>query len=184
MKVVKTDFNGLFVIQSNVFTDQRGAFIKTFHKKFFEDNGLESDFRESFFSISKKNVIRGMHFQLPPDDHVKLVYCAKGKILDVVVDLRKNSPTYGKFFSIDLTENNGKIIYIPKGFAHGFKSLTDNSVVVYMTTKEYSPENDTGIRWDSFGFDWKIDNPIISERDKSFLPLEKFESPFLYGEIK
>lgn len=183
MKVIKTNFNGLFVIQSNVFTDQRGAFIKTFHKKFFEDNRLESDFRESFFSISKKNVIRGMHFQLPPDDHVKLVYCAKGEILDVVVDIRKNSPTYGKFFSIYLTENNGRIIYIPKGFAHGFKSLTDNSVVVYMTTKEYSPENDTGIRWDSFGFDWKVENPIMSQRDKSFLPLEEFNSPFIYEEI-
>ncbi len=183
MKIIKTNLNGLFVIQSNVFADQRGVFIKTFHKKFFEDNGLESDFRESFFSISKKNVIRGMHFQLPPDDHVKLVYCAKGEILDVVVDIRKNSPTYGKFFSIDLTESNGKIMYIPKGFAHGFKSLTDNSVVVYMTTKEYSPENDAGIRWDSFGFNWKVENPIISQRDKSFLPLKEFNSPFIYEEI-
>jgi len=183
MKVVQTDFDELLIIQSNVFTDQRGAFIKTFHKKIFEDNGLESDFRESFFSISRKNVIRGMHFQLPPDDHVKLVYCAKGEILDVVVDLRKNSPTYGKFFSINLTENNGKILYIPKGFAHGFKSLTDNSVVVYMTTKEYSPENDTGIRWDSFGFDWGIDNPIMSERDKSFPSLKEFNSPFIYEEV-
>jgi dTDP-4-dehydrorhamnose 3,5-epimerase len=184
MKVLKTNLEGLYIIQNNVFRDKRGIFVKTFHKKVFEENNLETDFRESFFSISKKNVIRGMHFQLPPDDHVKLVYCAKGEILDVVVDLRKNSPTYGKFFSINLTGNNGKIIYIPKGFAHGFKSLTNNSVVVYMTTKEYSPKNDTGIRWDSFGFDWEIDNPIISERDKSFLPLEKFESPFLYGEIK
>lgn len=180
MEILKTDLDGLIVLQSNVFRDDRGLFIKTYHKKIFEENGLEIDFRESFFSISKKNVIRGMHFQLPPDDHVKLVYCAYGKVLDVVVDIRNNSPTYGKFFFVELTEDNGNILYIPKGFAHGFKSLTDNSVVVYMTTKEYSPENDTGIRWDSFGFNWQVDNPILSERDKKFLPLSEFRSPFVY----
>jgi dTDP-4-dehydrorhamnose 3,5-epimerase len=180
MKVLKTNLEGLFLIQSNVFKDQRGIFVKTFHKESFEENGLETVFRESFFSISKKNVIRGMHFQLPPDDHVKLVYCTYGKVLDVVVDIRNNSQTYGKSFSVELTEDNGNILYIPKGFAHGFKSLTDNSVVVYLTTKEYSPENDTGIRWDSFGFNWQVDNPILSERDKNFLPLSEFRSPFVY----
>jgi dTDP-4-dehydrorhamnose 3,5-epimerase len=180
MKVLKTNLEGLFLIQSNVFKDQRGIFVKTFHKESFEENGLETVFRESFFSISKKNVIRGMHFQLPPDDHVKLVYCTYGKVLDVVVDIRNNSQTYGKSFSVELTEDNGNILYIPKGFAHGFKTLTDNSVVVYLTTKEYSPENDTGIRWDSFGFNWQVDNPILSERDKNFLPLSEFRSPFVY----
>ena len=180
MKVLKTNLEGLFLIQSNVFKDQRGIFVKTFHKEIFKENGLETDFRESFFSISKKNVIRGMHFQLPPDEHVKLVYCVYGKVLDVVVDIRNNSPTYGESFSVELTEDNGNILYIPKGFAHGFKSLMDNSVVVYMTTKEYSPENDTGIRWDSFGFNWQVDNPILSERDKNFLPLLEFRSPFVY----
>lgn len=180
MKVLKTNLEGLFLIQSNVFKDQRGIFVKTFHKEIFKENGLETDFRESFFSISKKNVIRGMHFQLPPDEHVKLVYCVYGKVLDVVVDIRNNSPTYGESFSVELTEDNGNILYIPKGFAHGFKSLMDNSVVVYMTTKEYSPENDTGIRWDSFGFNWQVDNPVLSERDKKFLPLLEFRSPFVY----
>ncbi len=102
MKVLKTNLEGLFLIQSNVFKDQRGIFVKTFHKEIFKENGLETDFRESFFSISKKNVIRGMHFQLPPDEHVKLVYCVYGKVLDVVVDIRNNSPTYGDPFLLSL----------------------------------------------------------------------------------
>jgi len=107
MKVLKTDLPGLFLIQSDVFKDQRGIFVKTFHVETFKKLGLEMDFKESFFSISKKNVIRGMHFQLPPDDHVKLVYCAYGRILDVVVDIRKGSPTYGKYVSQHLNEDNG-----------------------------------------------------------------------------
>ena len=119
-----------------------------------------------------------MHFQTPPYDHVKVVYVCKGKILDVVVDIRKNSNTYDKYFSIELNENNGTYLYIPKGLAHGFKSLEDDSIVNYMQTSCYNNEHDCGISYNSFGFDWGITAPIISERDKHFPNLANFNSPF------
>lgn len=168
----------LFVIKSSVFTDERGVFIKTFHNEFFRSIGLQTNFREEYYSISNKNVIRGMHFQTPPCDHEKLVYCVMGRVLDVIIDLRKNSDSFGQFYSIELTGSDGKIIFIPKGFAHGFCSLEDNSVMMYKVSAEYSQKNDTGIKWDSFGFQWPIKDPILSERDQSFPDLEKFNSPF------
>lgn len=181
MEIIKTHLPGLFIIDSKIFKDKRGIFVKVFHRKFFEANNIASDVRESFYSISRKNVIRGMHFQLPPDDHEKFVFCVHGKILDVILDIRKGSPTYGKFYSIELSGRDGLIVYIPKGFAHGFLSLEDNSIVVYMTTKEYSPEKDYGIRWDSFGFNWNVNNPIISPKDRELPLLSEFDSPFVFA---
>lgn len=182
MKFAKTDLEGVYIIEPKVIGDSRGQFVKTFHEQTFNAHGLRSDFRESFYSTSPKNVIRGMHFQIPPQDHAKLVYVVAGKILDVVLDIRKNSPTYGKNVSVELSDDNKKSIYIPSGFAHGFCVLSDEATVVYMQTTMHSPRHDTGIRWDSFGMDWGIKSPIMSQRDREFSTLKEFESPFGYKE--
>lgn len=151
---------------------------KIFNHDFFKDNNLATDFKECYFSVNKKDVIRGMHFQTPPYDHVKVVYVSQGRILDAVVDIRISSPTYGKHFTIELAGNSGKFLYIPKGLAHGFASLVDNTIVNYLQTSCYAPDNDCGIRSDSCGIKWPIANPIVSGRDLTFMTLEDFKSPF------
>lgn len=168
MKINKTNLDGVYEIENKTFRDERGTFIKTFHSDFFKDQGLETDFRESFYSVSKKNVIRGMHYQKPPHDHAKLVYVVSGEILDVAVDIRESSETYGQYFATILSAENGKSLYLDKGLAHGFLTLSDDATVIYMTTTVHNPESDSGVLWNSFGFDWKCDAPIISLRDMSF----------------
>ncbi|HTN44976.1 MAG TPA: dTDP-4-dehydrorhamnose 3,5-epimerase family protein [Flavipsychrobacter sp.] len=166
------------VITLPSFDDARGNFTKTFHATTLEENGIHFVLKESYFSISGKDVIRGMHFQTPPHQHAKIVFCPKGAILDVIIDLRKNSPTYGSYFAQELSESNHKAYYIPEGFAHGFKSLTDDAITYYLVSSEYSKEHDTGIRFDSFGFDWEVKQPVLSDRDLSFSSLADFKSPF------
>ena len=124
MNIIPTDFEGLFIIETINFQDNRGSFQKLFNYDLFVENGLRTDFKEFYYSISKKNVIRGMHFQLPPFEHTKLVYVSRGKIRDVVIDIRKQSDTYGKCFSIELDDQKAYCLYIPAGFAHGFFFLT------------------------------------------------------------
>lgn len=178
MNIQKTSFEGLYILETVNFQDIRGSFQKPFNYDFFERNGFDTDFREFYYSVSHKNVIRGMHFQLPPFEHTKLVYVSRGKIRDVVVDIRKSSETYGKCFSMELDACRGQYLYIPKGFAHGFLSLEDNTIVNYAQTSGYSKEHDYGIAYNSIGFNWNINQPIISGRDLAFEPLEKFKSPF------
>lgn len=178
MKINSTLINGVYVIENFNADDNRGSFIKIVNEEEFAKNGLSCDFREQYYSISKKNVIRGMHFQLPPCDHVKLVHVIKGKVLDVILDIRKNSKTYGKAISFELNSEERKSIYIPSGCAHGFKSMEDDTIMLYNVTTVYNKEADCGILWDSIGFDWDIENPIISSRDLSFSKLENFDSPF------
>ena len=182
MEIVDTNIQGLKILSSKIFKDDRGKFIKIFTKNPFAENGLDINIKEIYYSISHKNVIRGMHFQIPPFDHIKLVHVLAGRIVDVVLDIRKNSPTYGKFFSCELSSNDAKVIIIPKGLAHGFKSMEDNTVVIYMQTSCYSPDHDYGIRYDSFGFDWECDNPIISDRDLKFPKFNEFITQFEFGE--
>lgn len=160
------------------FDDARGNFTKTFHDTTLKEQGIDFVLKESYFSISKKDVIRGMHFQTPPHQHAKIVFCPKGAILDVIIDLRKSAATYGQYLATELSEHNHKAYYIPEGFAHGFKALTDDAITYYLVSSEYSKEHDTGIRYDSFDFDWEVENPIISERDLSFKMLNDFTSPF------
>ena len=180
MKFIKTDLEGVYIIEPKVFKDNRGQFVKTFHEQIFREKGLSCHFKESFYSTSRKDVIRGMHFHVPPQDHAKLVYVTSGRILDVILDIRKNSPTYGKYVPVEVSDANKKSIYIPVGFAHGFCVLSEEATVVYMQTTMHSPEHDAGIRWDSFGMEWGIKNPILSERDKNFSELEEFDSSFAY----
>ncbi|MBU0631304.1 dTDP-4-dehydrorhamnose 3,5-epimerase family protein [bacterium] len=181
MKIIDTDIIGLKILEPRNFEDSRGRFIKTFNNDLFQTNGLDINIQESYYSLSHKDVIRGMHFQTPPFDHIKLVYVPFGKIIDVVLDIRKDSPTYGKHFSIELSGENAKVLIIPKGLAHGFKSLQDNTNVTYMQTTGYAPNNDGGLRFDSFGFNWQCEDPKISERDISFETFSEFQTPFVFG---
>lgn len=178
MKFLETNIPGVFEIDLFHMLDDRGSFVKTFHKKSFEDQGLESSFDESFYSVNKKGVVRGMHFQLPPDDHAKIVYCTSGSLIDVILDIRKDSPTYGQFAEIKLSGDNFKAAYLPKGVAHGFAVLEDNTCMIYLTSTMHSPQNDAGIRWDSFGYQWPFDKPSNSERDQLFPSFSEFNSPF------
>lgn len=179
MILIKTDIEGLFILEPKIFKDTRGKFIKTFTDVFFKENKLDINIKETYYSISNKDVIRGMHFQTPPYEHIKLVYVPYGKITDVVLDIRKDSKTYGQYFSIELSSENGKILIIPKGLAHGFKSLEESTNVTYMQTTCYAPNNDGGIRFDSFGYDWEIDKPELSDRDKTFVKFKEFITPFV-----
>ncbi|OMQ09840.1 dTDP-4-dehydrorhamnose 3,5-epimerase [[Flexibacter] sp. ATCC 35103] len=172
MEIIDTEFNDLFVIEYKTFRDHRGEFVKTIHKDLFIEKNLNWSFEESFFSVSNKDVFRGMHFQYAPHDHDKLVYVIKGKILDIVVDLRSFSPTYGKYLKIELSEDNRKALYIGKGFAHGFLSLEENTIVEYHTSTMQNKESEGGIKWDSVGFNLPIKDIIISERDSDFLPFD------------
>lgn len=160
------------------FTDERGGFIKTFQDSFFRQAGIPFELKESYFSVSRKDVIRGMHFQLPPHDHAKIVFCPQGAILDVLVDLRRQSPAYGQYFATELSAANHQAFYIPPGFAHGFKTLEDDTITYYLVSSEHSKDHDAGIMYNSFGLDWQLDHPIISARDKGFPALDAFNSPF------
>jgi dTDP-4-dehydrorhamnose 3,5-epimerase/CDP-3, 6-dideoxy-D-glycero-D-glycero-4-hexulose-5-epimerase len=178
MRIVTELLSGAWLLELHHFKDQRGSFVKTFTRSFFEENSIPSDFSEEFYSISGRDVIRGMHFQAPPFDHEKLVYCAAGSVLDVLLDLRFG-PEYGRIASVELVAENPSLLFIPKGVAHGFRSMTNKSLMIYKTSTEHRPEYDSGIRWDSFGFDWKCISPILSERDLSHPSFEHFKSPFI-----
>jgi dTDP-4-dehydrorhamnose 3,5-epimerase len=175
--VISLTLPGLKLIENFFATDKRGLFVKTFHATNFQDSGFADSFRESYYSESNKDVIRGMHFQKPPFEHDKLVYVTKGKILDVILDLRTNSNSYGRYITIELNQF-GPSVYIPKGLAHGFITLSETATVVYNVTTEYNKDADSGIRWDSFGFDWPVKKPILSDRDLNFDEFNKFKSPF------
>ena len=175
MEFEELEINGLYLIKSNLFKDNRGEFLKVFNNDIFIKNNINFEIKESYYSISNKDVIRGMHFQTNKFAKDKLVYVANGKVLDVILDLRKSSSTFKKFEAIELSAEKGNLLFIPKGCAHGFKSLEDNTMMIYNVSTVYSKENDCGVRYDSFGMNWCIDNPIISERDRSFKKIEEIE---------
>lgn len=156
----------------------RGRFVKIFHEPSYAALGLETNFAEEYYSVSHKNVIRGLHFQVPPMDHVKMVYCLEGHALDVVLDLRVGSPTYGQFETFELNSINSSSIYIPKGMAHGFCALSENTIMVYKVSTVYSPEHDAGILWNSVGIPWPIRDAVLSVRDQDFSTFADFNSPF------
>lgn len=177
--LVKDLLNGAKLISQPSSQDDRGEFVKTFHESTLIQHGVHFTLRESYYSTSKKDVIRGMHFQTPPFHHSKIVFCPQGAILDVIVDLRRDSATYGQHHAEVLSAENHKAYFIPEGFAHGFKSLTDNAITYYLVSSEYSQPHDTGIRYDSINIDWQAPSPIISQRDMSFITLQDFHSPFV-----
>lgn len=178
MKFEETSIPGCFLIDTDIKKDARGHFVKTFHSPLFETQGLNVEFKESFYTLSKKNVLRGFHFQVPPSDHDKLVYCASGEILDVVLDIRKNSPAFGKAVTAVLSSENGRQFFIPKGLAHAFFTQSEQAVVIYNTTHPYSEQHDRGLHWKSSPVLWPAANPIVSNRDNAFPLLKDFKSPF------
>jgi dTDP-4-dehydrorhamnose 3,5-epimerase len=171
---------GCFLVEFPHFRDHRGLFVKSFQRSAFEQRGLECDFTESFYTESGENVLRGMHFQVPPADHAKLVYCMSGAIHDIALDLRVGSPTYGEHEAYDLSAEHSNAAYLPRGMAHGFFVRSAPAVVVYEVTSEHSPTHDTGIRWDSFGAHWPQSAPVVSVRDEGLIPFAQFESPFRF----
>ena len=176
-----TEIPGCYEIQPRVLDDARGRFVKIFHRNFFADQGLEVDFAEEYYSVSRQGVIRGMHFQTPPMDHVKIVYCVQGEVFDVAVDLRLGSPSYGKATIFNLSADKGNYIFIPKGLAHGFCATSESATLVYKVSTVYSPEHDTGILWDSIGITWPTRTPLLSDRDRGLIPFSEFKSPYVYG---
>ena len=178
MKILKTPIKGCFELHPKVFQDTRGRLVKTYHEEVFASNGLATDFTEEYYSVSNQSVLRGLHFQLPPNDHVKCVTCLSGRIFDVVVDLRKNSSTFKQYYSLKLDSDIGNMLYIPEGLAHGFYVISDQAIFLNRSNVVYKPESDSGIRWDSCGIIWPNDDPVLSEKDKQMIKLDDFISPF------
>lgn len=183
LRVEDTAFDGVKKVWTRHLTDPRGFFSKTIHADVFRENGMRFDFAEEYYSVSKKNVLRGLHFQTPPHDHAKYVTCLTGEVLDVIVDLRRGSKTYGKTEAFKLSESAGMSLYLPTGFAHGFLALTENAMMLYRVTSVYAPSNDAGILWSSIDFKWPVETPIVSDRDAAFPRLVGFNSPFMGQEV-
>lgn len=157
------------------FTDQRGSFLKIFSKDFLLKNfGFDFKVEEFFYSISREKVIRGMHFQKKPYEQAKIIYVSKGSITDVLLDLRKDSETYLHYESVKLNSETDMFLYIPRGIAHGFLTNEENSIVNYLVDNIYFDKNEDGILWNSFGYNWNINDPIISDRDRSFQTLDEY----------
>ena len=180
MKITHTDFDDLLIIEPSLFIDSRGLFYESYNKKKL-DCFFKKDFVQDNESNSLKGVIRGLHFQMPPFQQSKIVRCISGQILDVVVDLRKNSKTYGDYFSIKLSSDNKKQIYVPIGFAHGFQTLSSNAIVSYKVDNYYNPKSDSGIIWNdkclSINWDTSIE-PVLSMKDQDLQSFKNFKSPF------
>ena len=182
MRIQPTAIHGCLELRPKRFTDERGSFVKSFHQQEFEETGLSTGFPEAFYSKSLPGVIRGMHFTLPPRGQYKLVYCLSGSVLDVVLDLRLGSPTYGDHLSIELEPMCGNMLYLSPGLAHGFCAWKGEAVLGYRVSTLHSSAHDAGIRWDSAGIDWAVESPVVSARDRELPPLANFESPFVYEE--
>jgi len=183
----ETALQGVYILEPTVFEDERGFFMESYNKRDFEEIGLFFDFVQDNHSLSvKAGVLRGLHFQLEPKAQTKVVRCIRGAIYDVVVDLRKGSPTFGKWISVILTEHNKWQIVIPKGFAHGLLTLVPNTEVLYKVDEYYSPEHDRSMRWNDpdLNINWPIKDPILSDKDKNapFLKDLMGELNFYYGE--
>lgn len=182
MKFIETGFPGLYEIEPRVFEDARGYFYESYSKAVFKNQGIDVDFVQDNQSMSQKGVMRGLHFQAPPFAQGKLVRVINGAVLDIALDIRKGSPTYGKYHSVLLTEQNKKLFWIPTGFAHGFSTLEDNTVFAYKCTDVYNKLSEGCVLWNDtiLSIDWQIENPIISEKDVHGTPWEEFESPFTF----
>lgn len=183
IEVKKTEIEGVLIIEPKVFGDARGYFLESFNaKEFAEKTGLNINFVQDNESMSSYGVMRGLHFQRPPFTQSKLVRCVKGAVLDVAVDIRKGSPTYGKHVAVELTEDNHRQFFVPRGFAHGFAVLSEVAVFQYKCDNFYAPQADGGISIldNSLGIDWKIptEKALLSEKDTKHALLKDFESPF------
>lgn len=186
MEVIKTAIEGVVIIEPRVFKDDRGYFFESFSQREFEEKVRPINFVQDNESMSSYGVMRGLHFQAPPFTQSKLVRCVKGKVIDVAVDIRKGSPTYGKHIAAILSEDNHRQFFIPQGFAHGFAVLSETAIFQYKCDNFYHPEADGGISIldETLGIDWglTIEEALLSEKDTTHLKLAEFDSPFVYKE--
>ena len=184
MDVIKTAIDGVVIVEPKVFKDARGYFFESFSQREFEEKVRKINFVQDNESMSSYGVMRGLHFQCPPFTQSKLVRCVKGKVLDVAVDIRKSSPTYGQHVAIELSADNHRQFFVPRGFAHGFVVLSETAVFQYKCDNFYAPQADGGIsiKDDSLGIDWHIttDKVLLSEKDTLHACLKDFDSPFTY----
>ncbi|MBU3928106.1 MAG: dTDP-4-dehydrorhamnose 3,5-epimerase [Bacteroidetes bacterium GWF2_41_31] len=180
MEIIKTNIPDLYIVKPTVFEDHRGYFFESYNKEVFLRHGIDQNFVQDNESKSQKNVLRGLHFQKPPFAQGKLVRVIRGSVLDVAVDIRKSSPTYGKWASIELTQENKWMYWVPPGFAHGFVTLEDNTTFFYKCTNMYNKESEGSILWNDpdLNIDWKISQPILSEKDIIAPLFKDFISPF------
>lgn len=174
----------VLLITPNIFEDERGFFMETYKLSEFKKLGVEYNFVQENFAKSKKNVLRGLHYQLEPKSQGKLVRCVRGKVWDVAVDIRKGSTWYGKWVKVEMSEENKNILWVPRGFAHGYVSVEEDSEILYLTTEEYAPQFERGILWNdpTLKIDWGVDSPIVSQKDSKLPLLEKTENNFVYWE--
>ena len=184
MEVIKTKIPGVVIIEPRLFPDARGYFFESFSKREFEEKVGKIEFVQDNESKSSYGVLRGLHFQKPPYAQSKLVRVVKGAVLDVAVDIRKGSPTFGQHMAVELTEDNHRQFFIPQGFAHGFAVLTDEVIFQYKCDNFYAPASEGAIAWDDpdLGIDWRVpaEKVILSEKDKKHPRLKEIESPFSY----
>lgn len=184
MEFLETKLKGAYLVKPKVFQDGRGFFLEFFSEKVFSAQGIDVKFVQDNHSLSaNKGVLRGLHFQLPPKTQAKLLRVVKGKIFDVIVDLRKDSPTFGKWESFELSAENFEMVFVPRGFAHGFVTLEDNTEIIYKVDNFYAPEFDSGIIWNDpdLKISWPVENPILSEKDGKLQSLKDFQNPFLFS---
>lgn len=176
----RLEIEDVILIEPKVFNDERGYFLESYKKSDFNTNGISDPFIQDNISHSSRNVIRGLHYQIPPFVQGKLVRALEGEILDVAVDIRKQSATYGKWIAQELSGKNRQMLYIPPGFAHGFCVLSETATVMYKCTTEYNPECDRGIRWDDpeIGIGWPVEDPVLSEKDLALPRLSEADNPF------
>lgn len=176
-KFIATVFDDVFIIEKSAFIDKRGVFIKSYHEQIFEEHGINCNFKESYYSVSPKNVLRGMHYQRFPYGQAKLINVIEGEVLDVIVNINESDEkNFGKFFSTILSKKNNRSLFIPEGYAHGFLVLSDIAIVVNNATTLYNENSDTGVRYDSFGFEWPSYELILSDRDKALLPYRRIKT--------
>jgi dTDP-4-dehydrorhamnose 3,5-epimerase len=184
MKFIKTEIPDVYIIEPSVFRDHRGYFLESFNLDKFEENVYAIKFIQDNESKSDKGVLRGLHFQNPPYNQAKLVRCIQGSVMDVAVDIRKGSPTYGKHISVELSGENKRQLFVPKGFAHGFAVLSDTATFAYKVDNIYAPESDAGIRYDDaeLGIDWglKEEDVQLSEKDENLTLFKDLDSPFKF----
>ena len=180
MIFTKTPIEGLIIIEPKVFEDERGYFYESYNQQIFKQNGINISFVQDNQSLSQRGVLRGLHFQHPPHAQAKLIRVISGSVLDVAVDLRKSSPTYGKYEAIKLSAQNKKVLLIPEGFAHGFLTLEDNTIFSYKCSNFYNAASEDAIFWndETLNINWSIDDPILSEKDNMAKKFISFKSPF------
>ena len=180
MEIEELEIEGVYLIKPKVFEDDRGHFFESYNQYIFNQKGLDIKFVQDNQSLSQKGVLRGLHFQKPPHAQGKLIRVIKGKVLDIAVDIRKKSPTYGQHIAIELSEYNKHMFYIPEGFAHGFLTLEDHTIFSYKCTDFFNKESEGSLFWNDFDLDinWGIDDPILSDKDKQAPYFKSLISPF------